>query len=127
MRPVSVILFAVVSLAALVAQADDAPAPPLIGSCTPPEAPTIPDGETAAASELKAANAGVKAFMAAGTEYTDCLDDHEESLGDEIADEEASALITAHNAMVDQMSAVAEEFNTALSAYRAKKAAASSE
>ena len=130
MRLAIIVCFGLVGFAALAvhAQEDEAAdesAPPQIGDCTPPVAPAVPDGETAPASDIKAANAAVKAFLAAGEDYTTCLDDHGDALGDELEDEQEAALNDAHNAMVDQMEVVAAEFNEALQAYKDRRAAAS--
>jgi hypothetical protein len=131
MRLISIVLVGLTSLVAVAAVAEDEAAevvsPPTIAECAPPDAPVMPDGNTAPASDLKAASADVKAFLAAGEVYTACLDEHKLALGEEVTDEEDAALITAYNAMVDQMTAVAGEFNAALSAYKAKRAAASAE
>lgn len=127
MRPASFVLFGLLAFAAAAAHAQDegeaSGPPPVIGDCTPPAPPTIPDGAVAPGSELKTANGEVKTFVAAGGEYTTCLDDHEEALGDEIDDEQAAAVVGAHNAMVDQMNAIAADFNAAIKAYRARKSA----
>ncbi len=131
MRLASVVVFGLVVFAALAVHAQEEEAaeasggPPVIGDCTPPEVPVTPDRDTALASEIRAAKVAVDAFVAAGEEYAACLDDHEDALGDEIEEEQETEMIDAHNAMVDQMTAVAADFNAVLKAYKARRAAAS--
>jgi len=94
------------------------------GECVAPEAPAdIPSGDTAMASELKAANANVRSYIAAGTAYTECVDAAEAGLPEDATDETRLALIKARNAVVDRMKAVAEDFNAAVKAYKARRKA----
>lgn len=44
-------------------------------SCKAPVGPTVPDGKTAEARQLIAANNEVKAFIAASDQYQQCLND----------------------------------------------------
>ncbi len=133
MRLVPIFVFGLIAFGALAVHAEEegeaaaAVTPAVIGDCTPPEAPTIPDGATAPASEIKAANEEVKDFVAAGEDYTTCLDDYRDALGDDMEDEQETAIIEAHNAMVDQMTGVADGFNAAVAAYKAKRAEANAD
>ena len=148
MRPVSLIVFILTAFVAVGAQAahheegeaaapaEEAAAAPAedvvimeIGDCAPPETPVVPDGNTAAAADLKAAADAVRAFVAAGEEYTACLDRHEAALSDgqELSEEDKNVYVRAHNAMVDAMQATAADFNTALGAYKERRAAESAD
>src|SRR5689334_752946 len=63
-------------LLALVVPALSAPAlmPALAQSaCMEPQAPTMPDGKTAPAAEIRAAAEGVRTFVAKSDEYQTCL------------------------------------------------------
>ncbi len=130
MRLISSLVFVLTVLLAISASAahheegEAAAAAPDHG-CVEPTAPVIPPADTVTAPELKEAAAAVKAYMAAGTDYTDCLDAATDNLTDEQLDEgEAElALIQSHNGMVDKMEATAADFNASLKAYKARRAA----
>ena len=96
-----------------------------IGDCAAPQAPVVPDGATAAVADIKAAADAVRAFVAAGEEYTACLDRHEAALsdGEDLSEEDAIVYVHAHNTMVDAMQKTAADFNTSLGAYKERRAA----
>ena len=51
---------------------------PALGlACEYPERPTLPDGSTASKEEMIAAQASVKAFLAAVDEYLTCIEEEE--------------------------------------------------
>jgi hypothetical protein len=72
--------------------------------CTRPTAPDLPDGDT---SDLQAMVDGQKAVKA----YVS---------GTEADPEEGAARVEMHNAAVDEMEAVASEFNEEIREYKAK-------
>ena len=90
--------------------------------CSTPAEPGIPDGEKATEEDLIGAQKAVKTYMDAANAYLECLTEAGGTLGD---DEEAlamkAAMIESHNNMVDNMEAVANQFNLALRAYKAKQ------
>jgi hypothetical protein len=87
-------------------------------ACIYPPEPSIPDGATATEAQLKAAQGGVKDYMAAVTAYTDCLDSEEKTLGPEATPEQKNLHTAKHNAAVDALNAVAARFNEQLQAYK---------
>lgn len=97
--------------------------------CTIPTAPIVPDGNVASTDELIAAQTGLKKFQADLVEYRSCLALEQEKLTASIDDknksdldkEQEKVLIDAYNASVSSEEAAADEFNTALRAYKARQ------
>jgi hypothetical protein len=108
---------ALLTIALLVAQPALA-----VERCSAPTGPGIPDGVKAAEKDMIVAQKAVKAYMDTANAYLACLTEAEGKLGN---DEEAlmmkAAMIESHNQMVDNMEAVASQFNVALRAYKAKQ------
>ena len=85
-------------------------------TCTEPAKPSMPDGKTATEEQMLDAQGEVKAYIAEGESYMDCLKGLEQSVEEE-DEEKKAALIQAHNAMVDSMEAVAGQFNEQVAAF----------
>jgi peptidyl-prolyl cis-trans isomerase A (cyclophilin A)/peptidyl-prolyl cis-trans isomerase B (cyclophilin B) len=89
-----------------------------IPGCVPPVAPDVPDGGTSSPEQMVAGQTRVKAFVAAGQTYIDCVDhvadDRERVL------ETRNAAIVEHNRMVSEMERLANDFNVQIRAYRAR-------
>ncbi|HEY8518804.1 MAG TPA: peptidylprolyl isomerase [Gammaproteobacteria bacterium] len=87
--------------------------------CSRPEAPAIPDGETATLDEMMAGQTAMREFVSGSESYLDCLakiiDDEEQ------AAERRNAAIGEHNRMVSTMEALAESFNTEVRAFKARE------
>ena len=122
MRLALTLLFSMLLLPALpaIAEGDDA-VPGEFGGCSPPESPTIPDGETLDADGMKHTVSVVKAYLKQGESYLACLAEVESSWGDEVTKGQRKELTRNHNAMVDAMQAAAERFNAELAKYRAQE------
>lgn len=98
-----------------------------------PEKPGVPDGAKSTIEEMVAGQTEVKAFVAAGEEYVACLNEAEEAAMADLnkEDEEAvaaateanTARIATHNAVVDEMTAIAEEWSGSMAAYKEAQAA----
>lgn len=100
-------------------------ADPSVTECKEATAPIIPDGNVASEDELLAAQRAFKTFQASTEEYRDCLlvlkanteamdldaDELEAKLADNLA---------LDNLSVDKIEAVAEEFNKAVRAFKAR-------
>lgn len=91
--------------------------------CTMKTGPIIPDGNVASEDELVAASGAMKEYQAGLGEYRACIEDLEKALDPEAAE---SALALAelrakYDASVDAEAAVAEEFNTAVRAFKARQ------
>lgn len=97
--------------------------------CTLPSAPIVPDGNVASTDELIAAQKGLKSYQSNLVEYRACLATEQERLAASIDDDEKSALvkeqekvlIDAYNDSVSNEEAAADEFNTALRAYKSRQ------
>ncbi len=99
-------------------------------------APTIdikvPDGTTATLDEMLAAKHAIKDADATVAQFADCLKAEQDAKiaagGDKMKDEEkvkiSAGYVDRQNAVADQLQKVADQFNVAVRAYKAKSAAA---
>ncbi|MDJ0652944.1 MAG: hypothetical protein QNJ40_02240 [Xanthomonadales bacterium] len=92
--------------------------------CDKPYKVEIPDGATATKEDMVTTQKAVKAYMAEADVYLGCLEEEQSKLATAILSEEALAEASAkwsrrHNAMVDEMHGVGDEFNAAVRAYKA--------
>jgi len=101
------LLTAIASAYGLVAQACEAPSPV-----------AIPDGSTATREQMLAAQAQVRAYQAAMTEFLACIDSDLDSEGEQVPEEFKSLMVSRHNAAVAEMEGVAAAFNDQLRAFR---------
>lgn len=91
-------------------------------ACEAPTAPIIPDGNVASQDELIAAQKAMKTFQAVLGDYRSCLDEmtsvidleSEEGLTAKVAND------TLYDSSVVAEEGVAEQFNAAVRAYKAK-------
>lgn len=90
-------------------------------TCTQPEAPTVPDGATAAMEEMADAGAAVRAFVSGTQDYLACLERKEAAYGDDITPAQQAVIVAIYNRSVDAMQSTAEQFNTELGEYRARE------
>jgi hypothetical protein len=95
-------------------------APVAFAECARESAPTVPDGSAASLEEMTAAQQAVKAFVASGNAYLECLAAEGTAAPADEAPELKNARIEKHNAAVDEMSDVANRFNGAIQAFKAK-------
>ena len=90
-----------------------------IGDCTPPTAPTVPNGREATMDEMLTGQTDVRTFMDESEMYLDCLslviDRHASS------EAEQAMAVEEHNRMVALMEHTAEEFNTQVRRYKARQ------
>ncbi len=97
-------------------------------ACTyPPSEVDIPDGASASEAEMGAAQGEVKTFLADMQAYLDCLEKEAaaaraaaEAAGEELNPEQEALHVKRHNAAVDAMHAVAEEFNVEVREFKAR-------
>ncbi len=91
--------------------------------CTVPASPIIPDGNVASQDELVAAQQAMKAFQGQLGEYRVCVDGLQKELDpeDESTAEKTAELNALYDASVDAEAAVAEEFNVAVRAFKARQ------
>lgn len=75
-----------------------------LAACTAPDEPLIPEGDAASGSDMIKAKKAVEDFMAAIEEYIECSRPNS----------------SRENRLVDQVNDVADRFNVAVRAYKAK-------
>jgi hypothetical protein len=88
-------------------------------ACENPAAVSIPDGKASTMDQMLAAQAQVKAYQAAMTEFLACIDSELEAQGEQAPEEFKSLMVSRHNAAVAEMEGVAAAFNDQIKAYRA--------
>ena len=88
-------------------------------ACEAPAPVALPDGATATRDQMLAAQAEVRAYQAAMTEFLACIDSDLESEGEQAPEEFKSLMVSRHNAAVAEMEGVAAAFNDQLRAFRA--------
>ena len=88
--------------------------------CTRPTAPDLPDGDTSDLQAMVDGQKAVKAYVSGTEAYLDCLTAEGDEAGAEADPEEVAARVEMHNAAVDEMEAVASEFNEEIREYKAK-------
>jgi hypothetical protein len=90
-----------------------------VAACENPAAVAIPDGNASTMEQMLAAQAQVKAYQAAMTEFLACIDSELEAQGEAAPEEFKSLMVSRHNAAVAEMEGVAAAFNDQIKAYRA--------
>ena len=117
------------SLFTAVAIAAAALAPAAYADCTYPQAPNhIPDGSTATLAEMLAGQKAVQAYNEQMTAYLSCIklerDSRVAQAGDKLTKQQKQELeaieIQKNNAAVDQLHAVADQFNAQVKIFKAK-------
>lgn len=94
-------------------------APGVYAECTMPDKPPVPDGATSTEVQMVDGQSRVKAFVEAAEAYIACLDQEARQAGDTDTPEAAAARVAAHNNAVDQMTAVADSFNSEIREWKA--------
>jgi len=89
--------------------------------CSYPAKPSVPDGRNSTEQEMLDAQARMKAFIADGNKFIECLDEQEKGWGDNATDTDHATVVVLHNQAVDDMQSVADLFNAAVRAYKGKK------
>jgi len=87
-------------------------------ACEYPPLIAIPAGEDATMEELLTAQADVRTYMAAMETYLTCVNDELAAAGDDAPAEYKAIMFSRHNAAVEEMEAVAADFNTEVQAYK---------
>ena len=91
--------------------------------CLSPAAPIIPDGNVASKDELIAAQKAMKIYQDSLGDYRGCLQKMESEIDPEAenASTQSETVLNAYNASVDEEAKVAEEFNVAVRAFKARQ------
>lgn len=88
--------------------------------CTQPEAPEIPDGNTAEESVLAAAGGEVREFVAATQDFLGCLERKEAGYGEEITEAQQAVVNAIYNNAVKAMQTAADGYNEAVRLFKAR-------
>jgi opacity protein-like surface antigen len=113
--------------AAVIAAATLAPA--AYADCTYPTAPSpIPDGNTATLAQMLSMQKAVQAYNEQMNAYLSCIqlerDSRVAQAGDQLTKQQKQELeaieVQKHNAAVDQLHAVADQFNAQVKIFKAK-------
>ena len=92
------------------------------GNCSYPDKPTGVDGSTVTEAQMLTFQKNMKDYLAKGNTFLECIEKEEGMMTTKASaeeQEEFKARITqTYNAVVDEMNAIADEFNTALRAYK---------
>jgi uncharacterized alpha/beta hydrolase family protein len=108
-------------------------AAPAFADCTAPTiAITVPDGTQATMEQMVATQHAIRDSDAAVQQFADCLKAEQDAKiaagGDKMKDEEkvkiSAQYVDRQNAVADQLQKIADQFNVAVRAYKAKAAAA---
>lgn len=117
------------SLPAAVAIIAAALAPAAYADCSYPRAPEhLPNGDTATLKEMLAGEQAVKSYNQEMTAYLSCIqlerDSRVAQVGDKLTKEQKQALLAIvdqkHNAAVDQLQTVANQFNAQVKIFKAR-------
>lgn len=94
-----------------------------LAECDMPAAPIIPDGNVASEDELVAAQKAIKMMQTSMISYRECLVAEEGKIDaeSETAEAEKIALTNSYNDSVAAETKVAEEFNTAVKAFKSRQ------
>ena len=94
------------------------------GNCNFPDKPSGVDGSTATEAEMIDFQKNMKAYLAEGNEFLACLEKEESmvpsSASPEQKEEFKAKVTQTYNMVVDEMNAIADQFNTALRAYKSQ-------
>jgi hypothetical protein len=88
-------------------------------ACENPAMIPIPDGKNATKEQLLAAQAQVKGYMAAMTDYLACIDGEAAAKGEDAPEQFKAMMVTRHNTAVTEMETVAAAFNDQVKAFKA--------
>lgn len=91
--------------------------------CVAPATPIIPDGNVASEDELVSASKAMKAFQTKLVDHRNCLAEEEGTLDTEAENfmELKKAVGAKYNESVDAEEKLAEEFNVAVRAFKARQ------
>lgn len=95
--------------------------------CNAPSAPSVPDAAKATRAEMIAAHTAFQQYDAATNAYTRCVDAASDKVLKEFPQASEAELqavkvlsVGAHNTVIDQEQALADQFNVQIKAFRAK-------
>lgn len=107
---------AVAALAAFLAS------PAVAAECAAPgPAPTVPDGTTATADQMKSARAAVQGYVNVLQDYQDCLENSIKNAPKSAKKEDLQILRDKGNAAIDQAQALGKEYSTQMASFKARQ------
>lgn len=89
--------------------------------CEYPRSPPVPNGETVSEEDMRVAQRNVRAFLAAAEEYLACLAEMESNAAEPLSPRQAEINVSRHNAMVDEMHRVSDDYNVAVRIFKARQ------
>jgi hypothetical protein len=92
-----------------------------ISQCAFPEPPGVPDGQTATEDQMTKAGVDVRQYVAGVQGALECLAAAERASEPPVSQEQQAELVELYNSRVDQMNAVAEDYNTQVREYLARQ------
>lgn len=116
LKPTQVLLAVVLLAGALVA-----PALAQAAGCEYPQAPAVPNGETADEEQMREAQKSVRAYLASAEEYLACLSAMENDPENPLPERQAQINVARHNAAVDEMHRITDAYNVAVRTYKARQ------
>lgn len=90
-------------------------------SCDYPRSPSVPNGETVSADELRDTQDKVRAFLAKAEAYLACLEAMEKDAAEPPSARQAEINVARYNAMVDEMHRVSDEYNVAVRIFKSQQ------
>lgn len=88
------------------------------GECDPPgDSPQVPDGSAADESQMAESGQQVRGFVESTQAYLSCLEARESEVTEDMTDEQRAEIVQVYNAAVEEMQAVADNFNEQVRQY----------
>lgn len=91
--------------------------------CQAPYGPVVPDGNTATSAEMKTAKAEVLQFIADSDQYQSCIDAVIKDPAEKMTPQQKQAALRLIDQNQQEKQEVADAYNAALRAYKAKHGA----
>jgi hypothetical protein len=96
--------------------------PAMAKECAVPgQAPTVPDGTTATADQMKAAHDGVQSYVNTLQDYQDCLESNIKNAPKGTKGEDLQRLRDKGNAAIAQAEALKNDYVAQVKAYKARQ------
>lgn len=89
--------------------------------CSMPQAPMMPDGNTASEAEMRSSGITVRAYLAEIKDYRYCIKKELERKGEHPADADTKQWEIRHNQSVDQEQYVADMFNAQVRLFKVRQ------
>ena len=104
-----------------ISSAEDSLASEEVEKCQYPEKPKIISENLNSEKELSIVEEKIKIYLQTGYQYLECIAMVEKSWGDTVTAEQKKLIIMIHNNVVDEMNAIASEFNSIVRNFKSNK------